>query len=64
MDAGIILSCSTCLQYAAIVTNQSFAGHLGADELAAAAISVTVRRLFLIATVVHPTQLFLVSCAV
>lgn len=32
-----------CLQYAVIVTNQSFAGHLGANELAAAAIAVTVR---------------------
>ena len=31
-----------CLQYAVIVTNQGFAGHLGANELAAAAIAVTV----------------------
>lgn len=30
------------VQYAVIVTNQSFAGHLGANELAAAAIAVTV----------------------
>ena len=55
------MSCVSCLQYAAIVTNQSFAGHLGADELAAAAISVTVSRLFLIPTYVCPTQFFL-SC--
>lgn len=39
------LSGPACLQllfqYAVIVTNQSFAGHLGANELAAAAIAVT-----------------------
>lgn len=35
--------CKLTMQYAVIVTNQSFAGHLGANELAAAAIAVTVR---------------------
>ena len=36
------VSMDVAVQYAVIVTNQSFAGHLGANELAAAAIAVTV----------------------